>query len=215
MFENVTAQRHSCLWVWKDTKDRWSLTSNLGLLTASEGQLYILSLKVGTLTLREGECLSRCSKTQQVSTRAPSATMVCPPRKTLLGGRNSSWLLGITSIKQNLEQEEIGLNGGRLVWHQKLNAATDKILPMCWNPPVCLELHCQQNCHWSILRTDWARQLSLPWWRRIRANFKSDYCQWGIHLKLLSHKHQWFPQECQTRSLLPEVSADVSSFPPW
>lgn len=211
MFENVTAQRHSCLWVWKDRKDRWSLTSNLGLLTTSEGQPYSLSLKVGNLMFGGGECLPKCSKTQQV----PSATMVCPPRKILLGGRNSYWLKGITSIKQNLEQEEQGLKGGRLMWHQKLNAATDKILPMCWNPPVCLELHCQQNCHWSILRTDWARQLSFPWWRRIRANFKSDYCQRGIHLKLLSHKHQWFPQECQTWSLLPEVSADASSFPPW
>lgn len=212
MFENVTAQRHSCLWAWKDRKDRWSLASNLILLTASEGQAYSLSLKVRNLTLGEGECLP---KTQQVSTRVPSAITLCPPRKMLLGSRNHPRLLDVPSINQILEQEETGLKGGRLLWHQKLNASTDKILATCWNPPVCLELHCQQNCHGSMLRTDWARQLSLPWWRRIRANFKSDYCQRGIHLKLLSHKHQWFPQECQTQSLLPAVSADASSFLPW
>lgn len=37
----------------------------------------------------------------------------------------------------------------------------------------------------SILSTDWVLQLSVSWWRRVRANFKSDYHQHDIHLKLL------------------------------
>lgn len=87
MFENVTAQRQSCIWLWKDRKDRWSLASNLILLTTSEGQPYSLSLEVRNLTLGEGECLP---KTQQVSTRVLSATMVCSPRKSLMTSRRKA-----------------------------------------------------------------------------------------------------------------------------
>lgn len=59
----------------------------------------------------------------------------------------------------------------------------EKFLPL-QNPLVCLDLFCQQNCGCSILSTDWAPQLSLPWWRHVKANFKSDYRQHDIYVKL-------------------------------